>query len=448
MKLLITILSLCLSFTAISGEKDLILQLKSISTKSKTDFFNKLKRKGIANKRAIIEDLNIYMIKVDSKTNSKALLKSLRTVRSIKHVQFDHPVTMRSTKPNDPLYDKLWSLKPLSSEGDIDAHLAWDISKGGNNKKGEEVVVAVVDRGVDQNHSDLQGNLWKNKAEIPGNGVDDDGNGYIDDVNGWNAYDRNGNLPTFLIDHGTHVAGIIGAKGNNGTGITGVNWNTKIMAVAGSSGMTSVVLEAYGYVLKQKKLWISSGGKKGANVVVTNSSFGVDKADCTSPDFSLWNEVYNEMGKVGILSAAATINMGVDVDEEGDVPTTCKSDYLVTVTNTTNKNKIYYSAGFGADSIDLGAPGTDIYSTIPGNGYDTKTGTSMATPHVAGAIALMHSAASTKFLELYKNDPAKGAKVLKNILLDNTDDVSDLKGVTVTGGKLNLHKAVADISNY
>ncbi len=370
----------------------------------------------------------------------------------MKYAQPDHVVKLRQS-PNDPELKSQWSLNGLSSRGDIEATKAWELGTGGKDTEGKDLVVAVIDGGVDTSHKDLKENIWANSNEIPGNQKDDDGNGYIDDVNGWNAVEDNGVVKGSAGDqgylHGTHVAGIIGAQGNNRLQVAGLNWNTKIMAVVGSSGETSVVAKAYGYVIAQKKLWIESEGKQGANIVVTNSSFGVDEADCSSADFSLWNDLYNEMGSLGILSVVATSNADVDVDEIGDVPSGCKSPYIISVTNTDSEDEKYSGgAGFGAKSIHLGAPGTEILSTVPGDKTKKLTGTSMATPHVTGAVALLHSLASKKFVEEYKKDPKKAAKELKTILLKSVDAVSSLKGNTITEGRLNVFKAADTISKY
>jgi subtilisin family serine protease len=193
--------------------------------------------------------------------------------------------------------------------------------------------------------------------------------------------------------------------GNDASQVTGINWNVKLMAVAASSSSTSVISTGYGYVLAQKTLWLQSGGTQGANVVSTNSSFGVDLANCSSGSYPVWNDLYNAMGGVGILSAGATANANYNVDTQGDVPTSCSSPWLVTVTNTTRTDTRNSSCGYGATTIDLGAPGTNVLSTYTGNSTSTLTGTSMATPHVAGAIAFLHSVAGPGFTAAYNCGP-------------------------------------------
>jgi len=347
---------------------------------------------------------------------------------------------LRSVTPNDPAWAQQWGPKKIGAPD------AWKLSTGGETANRDEIVVAVVDNGTDLNHEDLKDNLWVNSGEIPGNGIDDDGNGYVDDVFGWNGYANNGNVPSGT--HGTHVAGIIGASGDNGKHVAGVNWNVKLMSVAASSGDTAVVMRGYNYVLEQKKAWLTSGGTKGANVVATNSSFGIDGARCSDPQYKIWNDVYEAMGEVGILSAAATANMAWDIDRTGDVPTSCESDFIIAVTNSTSDDRLYSQAGWGKTTIDLAAPGTNVFSTVPFNRASNMTGTSMATPHVAGAVALLHSVASQNFAELARTQPGKAARELKKIMLQNVDVLPDFKDKTVTGGRLNVGKAAQKISRF
>ncbi len=392
---------------------------------------------------AVVPELGWYLVKIKTNTTPKAAAAELTRMDDVLAAQADHVATLRETAPNDADFVKQWALKNSAARADIRATQAWDLGTGGKDRDGNDIVVAIVDGGMDLAHQDLASNLFVNTGEIPGDGIDNDGNGYVDDVNGWNAYNGTGTIPS--NSHGTHVAGIAGASGNNDKHVAGVNWNVKIMPVAASSGKTSVIAAGYGYVLKMKKLWIESGGKQGANVVATNSSFGVDYGKCESGEFPMWNDLYNAMGEVGILSAAATANLNIDVDVKGDVPTGCSSAHLINVTNTTDKDKKNSGAGYGLKSIHIGAPGTNIWSTLPKDRVGSLTGTSMATPHIAGAVAFLHSVASSAFHTMYTKEPARGNAELKAILLKTVDPIEDLAGKTVSGGRLNLDAAAKAI---
>lgn len=392
----------------------------------------------------LVPKLNLYLVKFDSETVIDNEIREFNLNPDVLYAQKDHRVSLR-TAPNDPLYETQWALHGMGASH-IDAEGAWKLGTGGKNGLGQETVVAVVDDGADISHEDLTENLWVNKGEIPGNGLDDDKNGYIDDISGWNTYNDSAILPAKL--HGTHVCGIVGARGNNQKHVVGVNWNTKILIVAGASSTTSVVAKAYGYLIIQKKRFLDSLGKEGANIVASNSSFGIDQVQCNDPNYQVWNDLYDEMGKLGILSVVATANLNINVDEKGDIPSTCESPYLIAVTNTTQDGKRYFHAGVGKKHVDLGAPGTEIVSLAPKNQTRSLTGTSMATPHVSGAISLLHHLASTEFATKVAADPAGGALVLKRAILTTVDPIEDLRDVTVSGGRLNLYSAVKRLSEY
>ncbi|GAB4314726.1 MAG: hypothetical protein Kow0074_01890 [Candidatus Zixiibacteriota bacterium] len=390
--------------------------------------------------------MNIWLLEYDSggmrTAAHEGLLEVTRAHPRILKAQFNHPVIVRSTFPNDPGFGNQWGLHNTGQTGgvpdaDIDAPEAWDYSTGGVTALGDQVVVAIVDGGFDLNHVDVD--YFKNVHDTYGNGIDDDGNGYVDDYHGWDAYNSDGSIPN--DSHGMHVAGIAGAIGNNGIGVSGVNWGVKIMPIAGSSSLESTVIEAYGYALEMRALYNETDGARGAFVVSTNASFGVDFGD--PDDYPLWCGLYDSLGAYGILSAGATANLGIDIDVNGDVPTACPSDYLISVTNTTRTDNRNSGAAYGLTTIDLGAPGTSIYSTLPGNSYGNLTGTSMATPHVAGAIGLMYAAACPGLLEQYRTNPSAVALQMKQYLLDGTDPIAALAGKTVSGGRLNVFNSIA-----
>lgn len=322
----------------------------------------------------------------------------------------------------------------------IKAPEAWDITTGGTTVLGDDIVVAVLDGGFDLNHEDI--NFWVNDSEIPNNSIDDDGNGYVDDVNGWNSYNHSGNITP--SEHGTHVAGIVGAIGNNNAGVAGVNWNVKIMAIQASSGEEAVVLAGYEYALKMRKLYNQTNGTEGAFVVVTNASFSTHGG--YADEYPLWCEMYNSLGEQGVLSVNAPWNRGEELgDDFHDIPGECSSEYLVVVTNTDMNDDLNNSAPWGRTLVDLAAPGTNIFSTIPSNDYDNLTGTSMAAPHVAGAISLLYAAACEEMIQDYYNNPSSVALTIKQFLFSNSDPIFNLL-LKIGYGRLNVYKSIIRMS--
>lgn len=396
-------------------------------------------------KEVISKRLNIFLVGYNpAKVNAKSVLLSLKAAPQVLQAQYNHHVELRESfenQPNDTDFNQQWNMHNTGENGavagaDIDALRAWDITTGGVTILGDTIVVAVIDGGSSIGHNDL--NHFKNRNEIRGNGLDDDQNGYIDDYDGWNAYNNTGTIPEHA--HGAHVSGIAGARGNNETGVTGVNWNVKVLPIAGSSTLESTVIRAYSYAYEMRALYNETNGQKGAFIVTTNSSFGINNGQ---PDeFPVWESMYDSLGALGILNAGATANANVNVDEVGDIPTAFETPWLITVTNTNNQDKKFSSAGYGASSIDLGAPGTQIYSTTLNNTYGVKTGTSMSCPHVSGAIALLFAAADSTFMMAYKMNPAAKILDIKKFLLDGTDPLTDLEGITVSGGRLNLYNSL------
>jgi hypothetical protein len=228
--------------------------------------------------------------------------------------------------------------------------------------------------------------------------------------------------------------------------VTGVNWGVKIMPVMGSDGTEAQVVEAYTYVFDARKLYNTTNGAQGAFVVSTNSSFGVDMGQPSQ--YPLWCAMYDSMGVVGILSAAATANQNWDIDQVGDIPTACSSIFMLAVTNTTRNDVKTTSAGYGAQTIDLGAPGTQVESTIPGNNYGSLSGTSMASPHVAGAVALMYAAGCSQMITDYKAHPDSIAILMRNYLLSSVDPNTSLQGICTSNGRLNLYNALLAVQTY
>lgn len=365
-------------------------------------------------------------------------LQALRADSRVEAAQLNHVVADRATEPNDPLFGQQWHHLE-GGDHDIDSDEAWDVTTGGTAANGARIVVCVLEGGgTAYGHDDLIDNHWTNDGEIADNGVDDDNNGFVDDYNGWNATNGTDNISNG--GHGTSVSGMIGATGDNGSGGAGVNWDVEIMQVQMGGLSESNVIMAYNYPLEMRALFNASAGAQGAFVVATNASWGIDLAD--PANFPVWCAYYDDLGAVGILNCGATANAQYDIDTQGDMPTGCSSDYMVSVT-ATNDNDVRTFSGYGATTIDLGAPGEDVYLPAGGgSSYGTTSGTSFASPCVAGAIALVYSAPCTELMDLVMANPQAGADMVLGYILDGVDVVDNLVGETVTGGRLNVANSV------
>ncbi|MBK8504527.1 MAG: S8 family serine peptidase [Saprospiraceae bacterium] len=331
------------------------------------------------------------------------------------------------------------------ADSDIDAEEAWSLATGGVTQLGDTIVVAVIDVGVDYTHEDLAQNIWKNNYEIADNGIDDDQNGYVDDVRGWNVLETNDNIEAELFgggvpdEHGTEILGVIGAVGNNDIGITGINWNVKLMNVFFNSDLNEAdMIAAYGYILQQRKIYNETGGARGAYVVATNLSYGDE--DLSPEETPIWCAIYDSLGNQGILNCTATANTSINIDSIQDVPTSCASDYMIAVT-ATNQSDVRSFAAYGKHDIDIAAPGSQVFTTsIPG--YDFVSGTSFASPIVAGAIGLLYSSPCGDLAALAKIDPAAAALQARSLILDQSDKIPSLAEEISSGGRLNIFNAL------
>ena len=453
MKHLLLVLIFCVfgTFSTFSEDNnyvpgEIIVMLKAGENVNKLS--NSFGFMGLTVKEPVVEYMNIWLFKFDNnRVNDQTVLNEIKKHSSVSVAQFNHYVIDRSVTPNDTRFSEQWSLNNTGQNGgtvdaDIDAIEAWNLTTSGLTAAGDTIVVCIVDGSFYLNHLDLA--WWKNWYDIPGNGIDDDTNGYIDDYNGWNAYNQNGNITNNGQTHGTHVSGTAGATTNNALGVAGVNWNIKIMAIQGSSGTEAIVLRAYGYALKQRRIYNQTNGTQGAFVVSTNSSFGVDYGQ--PANFPLWCAFYDSLGSAGILSACATANLNINVDVSGDIPTACPSDWMVSVTNTTNTDARNSGAAYGLTTIDLGAPGTSILSTTSASIYGLSTGTSMATPHVAGAIAFMYAVAPLSWIQQYKLTPGPYSLQVKQKIMQGVDIKPSMVN-TVSGGRLNLNNSALLMQN-
>ncbi|WP_197494068.1 S8 family peptidase [Lewinella sp. 4G2] len=384
---------------------------------------------GLASRKLIVPDAGIELLIFVDEAKANLAAHQLASNPIVLHVQRDRTVDFRN-QPNDAQYWR--QANNLDRTGFTDA---WNLTTGGQTPDGHDIVIAVLDGGFQTNHPDLKANLWTNPAEIPDDGRDNDGNGYVDDRYGWNMVDGTQRLK--VGTHGTQVIGTLGAVGDNELGITGTNWNTKMMLF--SIQRESQIIEAYEYVRQQRKLWNETQGREGAFVVATNASFGVEGGTCDQ--YPLWGAMYDKLGAEGILTAAATANFSWDVDERGDMPSDCETDYLLSVANVDTLDRLYRMSAYGRENVDLGAPGEGSYSTLPGNQFGGFGNTSAAAPYVTGAIALLYSSPCPSFHDKVKTDPAEAALMIRDVLLAGTKTLPSLEFRTSSGGMLNVAKS-------
>ncbi len=385
---------------------------------SQTDQYQYIRRLGRKH--------NIHLIELVESPRAKAsLLQDFQQHKDIIKVQFDAVTDLR-LEPNDLNYPEQWTLEK------IDMPDAWELSTGGLTVNGDTIVLAILDSGFDITHPDLKDNVWYNHAEIPNDSIDNDNNGYIDDYVGWNFRDDSNEHG--LATHGHSVAGIAGASGNNNLGVTGINWNIKLMLL--DTKTISSIIAAYEYIIDMREKYNSSGGSAGAFVVGTNASWGIENQFCDEQP--IISELYDIMGSHGILTAAATANAHYNVDLYGDFPSTCPSDYLLTVTNTLMNDEKASNSGFGLTSIDMGVPGEDSYTLRLNDNYGIFGSNSAATPHLTGAIGLLYSLLCEDMASEALINPADIAREVRDALLNGVDPVNALNAYTKTGGRLNV----------
>ncbi len=357
----------------------------------------------------------LVLIETETESSSATIESFLATNDQVEYFEPNIIYTLDNI-PNDARFGELWALNNTGQasgtvDADIDAPEAWDITTGR-----ADVVIAVIDTGVDYNHPDLAANMWTNPGEIPDNGIDDDANGFVDDIHGYNFRHDNGN-PLDDHGHGTHVAGTIAAVGDNAVGVTGVSWNNNVMALkifsSGGAMFTADAISALNYATMMRADF-------GIEIRATSNSWGGD-----SFTQGLFDAI-ERSGEAGTLFVAAAGNRNRDNDEIPHYPSSYDIDTIISVAASDRTDELAVFSNVGVESVDLAAPGVDILSTLPDNTYDVRSGTSMATPHVSGVVGLLAAAA-----------PEISALELKNAIMNGVDQLEQLQGTCVTGGRLN-----------
>jgi len=368
----------------------------------------------------------LQLVQIPAGTPLKRAIAAYRKNPAVEYVEPNYRVKALATPndPNDPLFPQMWGLENTGQSSgtpgaDISATKAWSLSTGSSN-----VVVAVIDTGLDYTHPDLMNNVFRNTADCNNNGVDDDGDGYVDDCYGI-APVYGSSDPMDDVGHGTHVAGTIGASGNNGVGVTGVNWNVTLLPCkfldSSGGGTNADAIACLDYVSALKD--------RGVNIVATHNSWGGGEYSQ-----ALYDAIKGQMDR-GILFVAAAGNDFSDDDALPTYPANYDLPNIIAVAATNRLDQFTGFSNVGRHTVALAAPGDFILSTWVGGGYQLLSGTSMSSPHVTGVAALLKA-----------QDPSRDWRTIKNLILTGGDTVAATAS-TITGKRLNAYGAMTCASS-
>lgn len=362
-------------------------------------------------------DLGWILLRFDKKISVNSAVTAFASEPEVEAAQPNFYYHLLAV-PNDPQ----WGASGLYGLTKISAPVAWDFSTGSSS-----VVVANIDTGMRYTHEDLAANMWTNPGEINGNGIDDDGNGFADDYYGYDFF-FNDPDPWDENGHGTHTGGTIGAVGNNLLGVVGVNWNIRIMAIkiynsTGYGTTSAMLVNAYNYIRMMKL--------RGVNIRVTNNSYGGCDEACGYDQAT--RDALDALTAAGVLNVFAAGNDNRDNDVTPTFPASYESPGILAVASSTNTDSRSSFSNWGAISVDLAAPGSGILSTTrtSNSSYGTLSGTSMATPHVTGAAALLSA-----------YDPTLTPASLKATLMNTVDVLPAWTNIVKSGGRLNVGAAL------
>ncbi len=358
---------------------------------------------------------NLQLVQVPAGVTVEQMVDAYRLDPEVLYAEPNFLYELQAT-PNDPSFNQLWGLHNTGQTGglanaDINAPEAWNITKGSS-----AVVIGVLDTGIDYTHQDLAANIFTNPGEIAGNGIDDDANGWVDDVHGIDATAESGN-PMDTNSHGTHVSGTIAARGNNGIGVVGVNWSATLVGCKAFNpyGYTDDILQCMDYFLDLK-----TRPNDPVDIVATHNSWGGG-----SFSQALYDAISAHRQAGMLFVAAAGNNYGSNNDQSPHYPSSYDHDNIIAVLATDHDDQRAYFSNYGPRTVDVGAPGESIYSTIPGNSHGYKSGTSMATPHVTGLAGLLKA-----------QHPNRSAQQIKNLILTGGTPTPGTTGACLSGRRI------------
>jgi subtilisin family serine protease len=400
-----------------SGE--LLIKIRESSLKSASFLSQEFELLGSIKSKALnTEGLSLH--KFSENEDLIELSAKITEFEDVEYVELNHHHYLQAT-PNDPSLSNQYGLSNESQpSADISAKSAWSVTTGSRR-----VLVGIIDTGIDYMHPDINPNTWVNPGEYGkdsrgrdkrSNGVDDDGNGYVDDYKGWDFY-SNDNDPMDSQGHGTHVAGIIGAKGNNGKGVAGVNWSVslvglKVFSNNGRQTRTDALVSAINYANRM-------------GISITNNSWG------GGPYSESIRDAIKSAGSRGHLFVAAAGNDGSNNDSRPFYPANYGLSNMISVGATDSRDRLASFSNYSPNSVDIAAPGANIYSTLPRGRYGYLSGTSMAAPYVTGVAALIKARSSSR-----------SASSIKSKILNGADSVRNLSGRIKNSRRLNAYRAV------
>ena len=397
-----------------SADKIIVRLKKGVEANTALSIHSQMRTQVVNTYRSVP---NLQVVSLPEELSVEKAIELYRKDPRVAYAEPNFVYELHQTIPDDEFFADLFGMHNEGQTGgtvdaDIDAPEAWDLTTGS-----PDVILGLLDTGFDYNHEDLAANAFVNPGEIADNGLDDDGNGFIDDVHGIDPTDGSGD-PIDNDSHGSHVSGTMAGAGNNGVGVAGVNWEAKIVACAAftpGGAFLEDILVCMDYFLDLK-----TRAENPVNIIATNNSWGGGGFSQALFDAI---EAHNQAGMLFVASAGNSSN---DNDANPAFPATYPNENIISVLATDHDDEMAFFSSFGASTVDVGAPGLDVLSTVPGNDYAVFSGTSMAAPHTTGLVGLLKA-----------QDPSRTPEQIKNLILTGGDVTNATDGFSLSARRIN-----------